>query len=206
MVASVTGSAGFSAAMFQGSQCRGTRDTQSQQTDKTALQENLFSKLDVDGNGSIDATELSSFMSYAASASGAASATDSSALFGTLDADGDGAISQTEMADGAKSLFDELRTQLLSGSDDTEEAAPPEPPDATAMFAQIDANGDGSIDQSELGTFFEQGPPPPPPGGPPPGEGGGGSFMSKIESLLSQYRSTATDSTQSTSSTLSVAA
>ena len=43
MVSSFTSSAGLSTAMLSGSQCRGTRDTQ-------ALQEKLFSKLDVNGD------------------------------------------------------------------------------------------------------------------------------------------------------------
>jgi hypothetical protein len=112
MVSSVTGSAGFSTAMLSGSQCRGPRGSESQQADKAALQEKLFGKLDVNGDGGVDESELNDFLSYAASATGSTSATRSADLFKTIDSDGDGSISKTEMADGAKSLFDELRTQL----------------------------------------------------------------------------------------------
>jgi Ca2+-binding EF-hand superfamily protein len=201
MVSSVTGSAGFSTAMLSGSQ----------QADKTALQEKLFSKLDVNGDGGVDESELNDFLSYAASATGSTSATSSADLFKNIDSDGDGSISKTEMADGAKSLFDELRTQLMSKSG---EAGPPPPPPAEdsdeqqQLFAQIDADGSGSIDQTELGTFLEQTKPQMTTQGPPPsgGPGGGGRF-SMIQSLLDQYRSTSTDSTtESTTSSLSIAA
>jgi Ca2+-binding EF-hand superfamily protein len=207
MVSSVTSSAGFSTAMLSGSQCRGPRGSESQQADKAALQEKLFSKLDVNADGGVDKSELNDFLSYAAAATGSTSATSSADLFKTIDSDGDGSISKTEMADGAKSLFDELRTQLMSKSG---EAAPPPPPpaedsdDQQQLFAQIDADGNGSLDQTELGTFLEQTKPqgPPPSGGP----GGGGRF-SMIQSLLDQYRSTSTDSTtESTTSSLSIAA
>jgi len=212
MVSSVTSSAGFSTAMLSGSQCRGTRGSESQQADKTALQEKLFSKLDVNGDGGVDESELNDFLSYASSATGTSSTTSSTDLLESIDTDGDGSISKTEMADGAKSLFDALRTQLMSKSD---EAAPPPPPstdeasdDQQQLFAKIDSNGDGSIDQSELGSFVEQtksqdGPQDAPPAG---GPGGGGRF-SMIQSLLDQYRSTSTDSTtESTTSSLSIAA
>ena len=211
MVSSVTSSAGFSTAMLSGSQCRGPRGSESQQADKAALQEKLFSKLDVNGDGGVNESELNDFLSYAASATGSTSATSTADLFKTIDSDGDGSISKTEMTDGAKSLFDELRMQLMSKGG---EAAPPPPPpaedadDQQQLFAQIDVDGNGSIDQTELGTFLEQAKSqmtnqePPPSGGP----GGGGRF-SMIQSLLDQYRSTSTDSaTESTTSSLSVAA
>ena len=228
MVSSVNSSAAFSSAMLSGSQCRGSRDTQ-------ALQEKMFAKLDANGDGGIDKTELSDFMSFAASSSGT-QATDSSELFSKLDADGDGAVSQTELSDGAKALFDQLRTQLMSaaaakasettststsetdavsGSDSVSSATSTTKPDPTELFAKIDANGDGSIDQDELGSFMEANRPPPPPRGEgpggPDGPGGhrGGGMFSKIESLLDQYRSNSTtDSTAETEATssLSIAA
>src|SRR5690349_21279031 len=102
MVSSISGSAAFSSAMLSSSQCRGPRDAQ-------ALQEKLFTKLDANGDGGIDKTELSEFMSFAASQSGSTQASDGATLFSSIDSDGDGTISQTELSDGAQSLFDQLR-------------------------------------------------------------------------------------------------
>lgn len=191
MVSSINSNAVFSSAMLSRSQ--GPRDAQ-------ALQEKLFTKLDSNGDGGIDKTELSDFMSFAAQSSGT-QATDGAALFSSIDSDGDGAITQTELSDGAKALFDELRAQLMTSGQETSEAKAVEKPNVEDLFATIDANGDGSIDQDELGTFMSTNPPPP-----PGGSGGhGGGLFSRIESLLDQYRSTATTETE-TASGLSVAA
>ena len=203
MVSSVSGAAGYSAAAMQGAQCgSGSRGPQ-------ALQEKLFTKLDVNNDGGIDQNELGQFLDYVSSSTGSTSQTDTSQLFKTLDSDGDGTISKQELTDGAKKLFEELRAQLIgskSGSANSSTSATAttdESQDAKkqALFAKIDTNGDGSIDQSELGTFLSQKPE-------HHGHGGGGLF-SKIDSLLDQYRSTAatTDSTdQETTSTLSAVA
>ena len=184
MVDSVSGSAGFSTAMLSGSQCRGSRDPQ-------ALQEKLFSKLDVNGDGSIDQGELTQFTDFVSSSTSGTSVTSDTSgatdLFKAMDTDGDGTISKTELADGAKKLFDELRTQLMS------QAA------ATSSDAQGTDNTQGA----------SQAPPQGPPPGRPPGGGHhhGGGMFSKIASLLDQYRSTATDTTTTeAASTLSVAA
>jgi Ca2+-binding EF-hand superfamily protein len=147
----------------------------------------LFNKLDVNGNGGIDQSELGDFLDYVSSATGSTSQTDSSQLFRTLDADGDGSISKQELTDGAKKLFEELRAQLVSTqSDQSGDAQAANKPDPKELFAKIDANGDGSISQDELGTFLSQ--------KPEHGHGGhgGSGFFGRIDSLLDQYRSTAT--------------
>jgi hypothetical protein len=97
-------------------------------------------------------------------------------------------------------LFDQLRSQLMTSGNETSQAA--EKPTVEDLFANIDANGDGSIDEDELSSFMASNPPPPPPG---EGRGHGGGLFSKLESLLDQYRSTATTETE-TSSALSIAA
>jgi Ca2+-binding EF-hand superfamily protein len=167
-----------------------------------ALQEKLFSKLDVNGDGGIDQSELGNFLDYVSSATGSTSQTDTSQLFKTLDADGDGAISKQELTDGAKKLFEQLRTQLASTqSDKTDES---HKPDSKELFAKIDSNGDGSIDQDELSTFLSQKPEH------GPGGHGGGGLLGRIDSLLDQYRSTAATATdtsdQETASAVSAVA
>src|SRR3954469_23462268 len=67
MVSSVSSNAALSSAMLSASQCRGPRDPQ-------AFQEKLFSKLDVDGNGSIDSSELSQFVDFASSSTSSTNA------------------------------------------------------------------------------------------------------------------------------------
>jgi Ca2+-binding EF-hand superfamily protein len=195
MVSSVSGCAGYSAALQSASQARGMRDP-------AALQEKLFSKLDVDGSGGIDQSELKDFLSFAASSTQGSSQVDSAQAFSALDSDGDGSVTSTELADGARSLFDALRSQLAT----SDSARPPPPPapgseqDANDLFATMDANGDGAIDQDELGTFLSANTAQAAP------ERGGG-FLGKLDSLLDQYRSTSTSTVDSTaSSSLSIAA
>lgn len=188
MVSSVSSNAAFSSAALSGSQCRGTRDPQ-------ALQEKLFSKLDVNGDGSIDQSELSQFVDFASSATKGASASDSAGadLFKAMDTDGDGTLSKTELADGTKKLFDELRTQLMSASGGT----------TTAGATSAD-----STDASQANAAQATAPQGAPPAGGHHHHGGG--MFSKIASLIDQYRSTAatdsSDATTAEASTLSIAA
>lgn len=194
MVSQIGSSAGFSTAALSGTACRGSRDPQ-------AMQEKLFNKLDVNGDGGIDETELGQFLDFASSASGGTSQTDSATLLKSLDSDGNGSVSKTELADGAKSLFDQLRSQLMSSSSESQGVQRPEPPDAKEMFSKMDSNTDGSISEDELGAFMQA--------NPPPSSGGehGGGLFSAIETLLDQYRSNASSDTSSAATrTLAVAA
>jgi Ca2+-binding EF-hand superfamily protein len=183
-------------------QCQASYGAQGMQgaQGKQALQEKLFSKLDADGNGSIDKSELNNFMSFVSSAQGT-QATDSSQLFSKLDTDGDGAVSQSELADGAKSLFQELRSQLITASSATSQAPTVDQTQLDNLFSKMDANSDGSVSKDELGSFMSQNPPPAPPEGGHHGHGmhGGGGLLGKLNSLLDQYRTTAA-STVSTGS------
>ncbi len=112
--------------------------------------EQTFDKLDVNADGGIDKSELSSFLDYVSSATGKASDTnDVGSLFDTLDADRDGRLSKQEFSDGAKAFFDALREQLIRGSG-SGESGRPDP------FSGIDSNQDGKIDQVELSAFLEQ--------------------------------------------------
>ncbi len=137
-MSSVSGCGGAgSAAQYQSMQSARVPDAQRAQQ--------LLSKLDVNGDGSIDASELKSFTQFVADKTGT-SAIDASQLLSTLDSDGDGKVSSAELQDNGKALFDALRQQL-SGS----------PVDSSSnqsgvdkMFASLDSNGDGSISKDEF--------------------------------------------------------
>jgi len=180
MVSSVGGAAGYSAAAIYNAQGRGPGDA-------AALQEKLFDKLDVNGDGAIDKSELGEFLNFVSSATGSATKTDSSQLFKTLDADGDGSISKQDLANGMQKLFEMLRSQLADMSTDQPDAIQgANKPDPKELFATIDKNGDRSISQEELSSFMSQRPERAHEQGGP-----GGRFISRIETLLDQYRSAA---------------
>lgn len=124
--------------------------------------QDLFAKLDKSGDGSIDKTELKSFLDYVGNKAGSDQSLDADALFSALDGDGDGKLSSQELADGAKTLFDMLQDQLRSAQ--VAQAPRPLPPNAEDMFKAIDVDQDGSISKVELTTFLEARPAPP--GGP----------------------------------------
>ncbi len=125
---------------------------------------------------------------YTWSTSGTSAASDTSGadLFKSMDTNNDGTLSKTELTDGAKKLFDELRTQLMT------QAA------STATSSDAQATTDAQPTASAQGSSA-----PPPSGG---HHHHGGGMFAKIASLIDQYRSTATDNTTTEASMLSVAA
>lgn len=117
------------------------------------MKENLFGKMDADGNGSIERSELSSFIDQVSSQTGATASSSSDDVFATLDGDGDGSISAAELEDNGAQLFDQLRQQLMNTMLETMRGLSQQ--DSDDMFSKIDTNQDGSIDKAELTTFSE---------------------------------------------------
>ena len=201
MVSSVSSSAAFSSAMVSsGSQCRGARDPQ-------AFQEKLFSKLDANGDGGIDQSELSELVDLASSAVGGtrstSSGTSATDLFKSMDTDGDGTLSKSELAEGTKKLFEELRTQLMSAAAASGTTPAGTSVDATTSNGTTDATA-SDAQATDASASATQAPPRAPRGG----HHHGGGMFAKIASLLDQYRSNASDAgtTAIEASTLSVAA
>ncbi|WP_129778928.1 EF-hand domain-containing protein [Peristeroidobacter soli] len=130
--------------------------TQTRAADTSKLQQQLFSKVDTNGDKSIDATELTSFLDYVGEKTG--SSIDSASALKALDSDGNGSISETELTDNASALFDQLKSQLMSSQMQPGHGGPPPPPpsgeDSSDMFSSIDTDGDGSISKTELETFL----------------------------------------------------
>jgi Ca2+-binding EF-hand superfamily protein len=155
----------------------------------------LFAKLDTNGDNSVDATELKSLTDYLSEETG--TTVDAASLLKAVDSDGDGSISSTEITDNAKKLFDSLRDQLMSSRLGGAQGA--QPPDAEQMFASLDTDGDGSLSADEFKAGMQNGPKGPPPAGNDPGR--------LIAQLLEAYGSNQdSTSSSSSSSTLAVAA
>lgn len=109
----------------------------SMSTSRASRQQEMFNKVDSDGNGSVNKSELQSMLDGIAKHTGSTSSTDDT--FSKMDSNGDGSLNQSEMEAGMKSLM-------------------PAPP-STMAFAQT-RNGDGGGGPEGVG-----GPPPPPPTG-----------------------------------------
>jgi Ca2+-binding EF-hand superfamily protein len=115
--------------------------------------DDLFSKVDADGNGSIDESELATLMqkmsgSGDAQASDAPNSTDDSTkLFAKLDTDGDGALTQAE--------FDAGRPGAEGGPQAAGGMPPPPPGGAggasnAETYDALDTNEDGIVSAAEL--------------------------------------------------------
>jgi Ca2+-binding EF-hand superfamily protein len=96
----------------------------------------IFSKLDANGDGSFDKTELTSFVQGAQSTGD--TSVDVDKIFSALDANGDGSVTKQEFGDAARRLHDQLQSQSHSDK----------------LFAKIDTNGDGTIGSDELSSFI----------------------------------------------------
>jgi len=151
------------------------------------MRQQMFSKIDTNGDGKHDADELAAMV--ANGPQGGPSVED---ILASADTDGDGSISESEFNNaqqappggmsgaGAMSTEDFL-SQLFSQADENEDGVidedelaqivamgPKDGPSADELLSQLDADGDGSISETEFseGPWANQqvqGPPPPPP-------------------------------------------
>jgi Ca2+-binding EF-hand superfamily protein len=109
-----------------------------------ARQEEMFAKMDTDGNGTIDKAEFAAFAQQAPQTNSTTDGKPSAEeMFTQMDTDGDGSVSKAEF----------------------EAFKPPKPPEAqgaqgqgdlSKMFSKIDTDGNGTISKSEFETFLEQ--------------------------------------------------
>lgn len=109
--------------------------------------EQMFSKVDADGGGTIDKVELSAFAKEMSAKTGVE--IDAEEALTTYDADGDGGLSQEEMDTMMKA---EMPPPPMGGM----RAMGMEPPSPEEMFSEIDTDGSGAIDETELTAFAEK--------------------------------------------------
>ena len=178
--------------MINGITSTGSYVTQMLSQSMQQRKDDLFSKVDSSGDGSIDTTEFSELARKLAENSG--SSIDADEAFSTYDADGDGVLNEEEldtfMKDNApppppggmnamggmnmqQNMLDDLFSKIDSNSDSsvdsTEFAEFAEKISATGtsvdtdeVFSTYDADGDGVLSEEELGSFMKDNAPPPP--------------------------------------------
>ena len=109
--------------------------------------EKLLSKLDTDGSGEVDGTELQAMIDDVAKKTGVDSGTSAADIVQQYDADGDGSLSAQELGEAAKSILPPPSTMEFAQSrgmagDD--------------LFGKVDTDGDGSVSQDELQGLLEK--------------------------------------------------
>ena len=178
----------------------------SQMSSMRSRMENPFEKLDSNGDGSLDKTEISSMAEKLSEMRG--ESVDADQIISKLDSDGDGLVNQEEFEAGrpegpppgmmgggmpgnaAQSLLDEFEEMDSDGDgllDETEfgsmaemlSGMTGESIEAAQIISKLDSDGDGLVSQEE----FEAGRPE----GPPPGMMGGGMQGSAAQSLLDEF-------------------
>lgn len=108
------------------------------------IQDQMFSKLDTDGDGSVSLSELED--TAAKAAGGTASAADTSkleALFQSADTDGDGKLTESELDAQFRSLAPDTMSHMVQ----MQGQAPPSPDE---VFAKADSDGSGSLSLDEF--------------------------------------------------------
>lgn len=171
----------------------GSQSTSSTDGSSTQSLDELFSSLDSNGDGSLSQDEFSSLGSKYSADMGSVllsaqeDSTSDSSMLSSMDSDGDGLVSESEF------------TTAVSGSDDTLSDS-----DIAALFDSLDANGDGSIDDSEAAAASggQMGAAPPPP--PPPADDADDSTTTAAANSTDSTDST--DESSSTSSTSTASA
>lgn len=147
--------------------------------------DDLFGKVDTDGDGGVSLTELQALLEKMSGGTAGTTGVSSGELFSQLDADGDGSLSEAEFDAGRPSgeagggvvagmpppppggpggasassstTYDPLDTNEDGVVSAAEQAAGATQADAiTALFKTIDTDGDSSISSAEAQSFISQ--------------------------------------------------
>ncbi|MDR7332296.1 XopAW family type III secretion system calcium-binding effector [Roseateles asaccharophilus] len=127
----------------------------------------MFAKVDSDGSGGVDATELATMLEHTGQSG------DSAELLKQMDGNGDGSLSSDELSQGMRELMPPPASTMEFAQ--SRGAAN----DEVDVFAELDADGDGQLTRAE----FEAGRPsgPPPGGMPPPAASSSGASATSTE-------------------------
>ena len=124
--------------------------------------ERLLSKIDADGSGGVDSTELQGLLDKVAKKTGTSStSSDSSAadLLTQYDANGDGNLNADELGKTmesimpARSTMDFAQSRNIADGTDSTSAATGEAGDD--LFGKVDSDGDGAVSKTELQALLE---------------------------------------------------
>lgn len=110
------------------------------------MRQQLFSKLDGNEDGGIDKAEFLSGAGVSESQTGTSQETLATQLFESFDSDSDGKLTQDELETGFQKLSDQMRATLIQ----QQEASRPQPPSPEELFAKLDSNSDGGVDEAEF--------------------------------------------------------
>nr|WP_315478602.1 EF-hand domain-containing protein [uncultured Rhodoferax sp.] len=121
-------------------------------TQRSQHQAKMFAKVDTDGSGGVDQTELGSMLSKISAKTGA-SVGDAKELFTQMDSNSDGSLSSDELDAGMQTLMppppstmEFAQSRGMGGSGGSQDD----------LFAKVDTDGDGSVSQDELQVLTDK--------------------------------------------------
>ena len=117
-----------------------------QRPDASQMAEDLFSKLDTQSKGYLEASDLASALGSNSSSTSSASAEE---VFKSLDSDSDGKLTKTELSDGLKKVQDQLESSFQAMRTKGKGDMPPPPPPQGG-------NGDADSDTDSSSTSSSQ--------------------------------------------------
>lgn len=116
--------------------------------------ERLLSKLDADGSGGVNDTELQGLLDDVAKKTGVSSQTSAADLVKQYDSDGDGSLNADELGKTMQSVLPAPpSTMAFAQSRGNSDAATGQAGDD--LFGKVDSDGDGSVSQTELQALLE---------------------------------------------------
>ena len=115
---------------------------------RSQMQARMFAKVDADSSGSVDKAELQTMLADVDKKLGTSTSGSAAELMTKFDSNADGSLSSDELAKGMKDILPPPSTMdfAQSRTDDAGAAKTP----SKALFAELDVNGDGSLDATEL--------------------------------------------------------
>jgi len=117
-------------------------------TQRSQMQAKMFARVDTDDSGSVDQTELQTLLTDIRKKTG--TTLDATVQFSTMDSNADGGLSGDELAQGMKSLMppppSTMEFAQTRGAGDQ----------GDNLFAKVDSNSDGSVDQTEMSAFTDK--------------------------------------------------
>jgi Ca2+-binding EF-hand superfamily protein len=121
---------------------------------RSQQQAKMFAKVDTDGSGSVDASELGTLLAKVSEKTGT-SVGDASEVLKTMDSDGDGALSSGELQKGMQALFPPPSTMAFAQSR-TGTTGTTDSQGQDDLFAKVDTDGSGALSEDELNALSER--------------------------------------------------